>query len=119
MPRGSTSQEQVNLVRLMRKSSKETKANLWRELAERLSKSKRKRIEVNLSRVSRYTKPNETVVVPGKVLGSGRLRHPVKIAAFNFSKQAAQKIIDAKGTCMTISELLKKNQKGSGVKIIG
>lgn len=114
-----TNQERVTLARLMQKGSKEVKANLWREIAERLSKPKRKRIEVNLSQVSRYTKPNETVVVPGKVLGSGRLTHPIKIAAFNFSKQAAQKITEAKGTCMTMSELLKKNPKGSGVKIIG
>lgn len=103
----------------MRKRSSETQGAIWRRLAETLSKSRRRRITVNLSRVSRHTKAGETVVVTGKVLGTGKLDHPIKIAAFQFSKQAKQKIVQAEGTCMTITELMKKNPKGSGVKIIG
>ena len=111
--------ELIDLVRQLRKRSSETQAAIWRRLAEPLSKSRRGRITVNLSRVSRYTKAGETIVVPGKVLGTGKLDHPIKIAAFQFSNQAKQKIVQAKGTCMTITELMKKNPKGSGIKIIG
>jgi len=111
--------ELIGLVRQMRKGSSETQVAIWRRLAEPLNRPRRRRITVNLSRVSRHTTAGETVVVPGKVLGVGKLDHPIKIAAFQFSKQAKQKIIQVNGTCMTIAELMKKNPKGSGVKIIG
>ena len=84
-----------------------------------LSKSKRRRVTVNISKISRYTKENDEVIVPGKVLGSGAISHPVKVAAFDFSDKARSKIIKAKGECLTIPELAEMNPKGSNVKIIG
>jgi large subunit ribosomal protein L18e len=59
------------------------------------------------------------VVVPGKVLGAGRIDHPVHVAAFTFSEQARSKILRAKGKCLSILELMEKNPKGTNVKIIG
>jgi large subunit ribosomal protein L18e len=59
------------------------------------------------------------VVVPGKVLAAGNFDHPVNVAAFAFSEQARSKILRAKGKCLSISDLMKKNPKGTGVKIIG
>jgi len=61
----------------------------------------------------------ETVVVPGKVLGAGKIDHPINVAAFAFSDQARLKILKAKGKCLSILELMKKNPKGANVKIIG
>ena len=103
----------------LKKQSRENKAEVWRDIAERLVKSRRRRITVNLSRLERYTSKNETVAVPGKVLASGEITHPVTVAAFTFSGKAEQKIKAAKGKCMTFSDLIKKNPKGSKVKIIG
>lgn len=74
---------------------------------------------MNLSRINRYTKGGETVVVPGKVLGAGRIDHPINVAAFAFSERARSKILKAKGKCFSIPELTKKRPKGTGVKIIG
>lgn len=73
---------------------------------------------VNLSRLNRYTTEKETVIVPGKVLGSGKLEHPVVIAAFTFSDQAQSKILSAKGKCLTIPNLLETNPKGSNIRIM-
>ena len=115
----STNPELVGLIRLLKKKAKENSAAIWRDLAERLSKPKRRRIAVNLSRLNRYTKGDDTVVVPGKVLGAGSIDHPVKVAAFAFSEQARLKIIKAKGKCITIPELIEMNPKGTNVKIIG
>jgi large subunit ribosomal protein L18e len=42
----------------------------------------------------------------------------VVIAALNFSTQAAVKIEKAEGTCLSIEELLKKNPRGTGVRIL-
>jgi len=59
------------------------------------------------------------VVVPGKVLGAGEINHPVIVAAFSFSEKAKEKIKAAKGKCLSFIDLIKKNPKGSNVKIIG
>jgi len=111
--------ELIKLIHSLRKKSNETKTAIWRNIAERISKSRRKRASVNLSCISMYTHAGETVIVPGKVLGAGKLNHSVKVAALQFSKQAEQKITKAKGKCMTINELMEKNPRGSNVKIIG
>jgi large subunit ribosomal protein L18e len=74
---------------------------------------------VNVSQLNRYTKRGETVLVPGKVLGAGKIDHPLTVAAFAFSKLACSKIISAKGNCLSIPELMKKKPKGANVKIIG
>jgi large subunit ribosomal protein L18e len=73
---------------------------------------------VNVSKINRYAGDGETILVPGKVLGSGALDQPVIVAALNFSRSAADKIQQAKGTCMTIEQLLQDNPKGSRVRIL-
>lgn len=88
-------------------------------MADRLSRSRQRRITVNVSRLNRYTKEGETVVVPGKVLGAGKMDHPIYVAAFAFSERARLKILKAKGKCLSILELVKRNPKGTNVKIIG
>lgn len=114
----SQNPELLNVIRSLKKKAKENDADIWRDIATRLSSSKRRRVAVNLSRINRYTKEKEIVVVPGKVLGAGKLEHSLIIAAFNFSKQATMKISAAKGKSLTIPELLKSNPKGSNVKIM-
>ena len=101
----------------MRKESNSSKAAIWKRLADDLSKSTRERRAVNLNRITRHTKANEIVVVPGKVLGTGELAHSLTIAAFAFSETAKKQIEAAKGKAITIQELLK--QKPKDIKIIG
>lgn len=115
----TTNPELLELARSLKKQSRETKAEIWRDIAERLLKSKRRRVAVNLSRLSRYTSKNETVAVPGKVLATGEMTHPISVAAYTFSGKAQEKIKAAKGKCLSFSDLVKKNPKGSNVKIIG
>jgi len=115
----STNPNLTNLIRLLKKKSRENEATIWRDTAERLSKPKRVRIAVNISRINRYTKENDEVVIPGKVLGAGLINHPVKVAALDFSDQARSKILEVKGKCLSIIELLEMNPKGANVKIIG
>jgi len=115
----STNPELINLIRTLRKKAKESEARIWRAVADYLSHSRRRRITINLSKLNRYTETGETVVVPGKVLGAGNINHSLNVAAFAFSQQAQTKIQRSKGKCMSIPELMEKNPKGSGVKIIG
>ncbi|HOT03294.1 MAG TPA: 50S ribosomal protein L18e [Methanolinea sp.] len=108
----------VNLISLLKDTSRQNEVNVWRDVATRLEAPARNYAEVNLSKINRYASDGETIVVPGKVLGSGMLDTSVKIAALTFSASAATKILEANGQCLTIEELLKDNPKGSRIRIL-
>ncbi len=105
-------------IRELRKAANRHDAAIWDYVAELLERPRRLRYEVNLSKINRYTKPGETVVVPGKVLGAGNIDHPVTVAALGFSEQAVEKIRKAGGRVIHILKLLEENPRGSGVRII-
>ncbi len=109
----------VELIRFLRRKANEVGARIWRDVAERLEKPRSRRAEVNVSRINRYTGPGDVVVVPGKVLGAGSIDHPVCVAAFAFSANARRKIEAAGGECISIRELVERNPRGSGVRIMG
>ena len=115
----TTNPELIALMRSLRKKSRENQVEIWRSIADRLPSSKRRRIAVNVSRLNRHTNEGETVAVPGKVLGAGRIDHPINVAAFTFSEQARSKILKAKGTCLSIKVLMDKNPKGTNVRVMG
>jgi large subunit ribosomal protein L18e len=114
----STNPELVQLIRSLKKQSREQNADIWHDVAEYLSKSRRSHVVVNLSNINRHTKRSDTVVVPGKVLGTGSLNHSVTIAAFAVSDSAAVKLKAARAKYLSIPELLEKNPTGANVKII-
>jgi len=116
---GATNPQLRKLVFQLRKSWRAHGARIWLDVARRLARPRRRRIAVNISRINRYTSEGDVVVVPGKVLGAGLLKHPVTVAAFAFTKSAKEKITQAGGRCISIQELVRLNPKGSGVKIIG
>ncbi len=105
-------------IRYLRKAARINKARVWSYVAELLERPRRKRVEVNISKIERYAKPGETIVVPGKVLGAGNLTKPVTVAAMAFSISAIEKIRAAGGRPIHILELVKENPRGSGVRVI-
>ena len=110
-----------NLVRLideLLRASAMNDAPIWKDIAERLAKPKRLYAEVNVAKIQRYANEGETVLVPGKVLGGGKINKAVTVAALSFSETAKRKIIEAGGKCITIKELIESNPKGSGVRIM-
>lgn len=111
--------ELLNLTRFLKQASTTYNVKIWRRIAEKLSTTQKRRIQINLSRINRYTEKDEVVAVPGKVLGTGLLDHQVTIAAFQFSEIAKKKIIEAKGKPLTFPELVKKHPEGANVKIVG
>ena len=115
----ATNPELLQLIVFLRKQSNENKVEIWRNVAERLAKPRRRSVPVNLSRLNRFTHRGETVIVPGKVLGTGEMEHPVTVAAFAFSTKAKEKIEAARGKCPSFIDLVKKDPKGSKIKIIG
>ena len=102
----------------LRRKAKGAKAPIWRRVREMILRPRRRRVEVNISKINRYTEEGDVVVVPGKVLGAGKLHHRVTVAALSFSSEALRKIREAGGRALTIRELIEENPEGSGVKII-
>lgn len=96
---------------------KEQEAPVWKSVREHLGKVNRQRPEVNISDIERVAEDGETVVVPGKVLGSGKLTKEVEVAAFKASKGAKNKINDT-GDFMFIQDLVEDNPEGSEVRIV-
>jgi large subunit ribosomal protein L18e len=115
---GPTNPYLKKLIEDLKKKSFETSTPIWEDVAEKLEKPTRKRVEVNLSDIERNVEKNDFVVVPGIVLGSGEITKPISIAAWKFSPSAEEKIKKVKGKCLAIEELVKEKPKGTGVKIL-
>lgn len=107
----------ISLIELLRTEGYTNEVPLWIALSKRLLKPTRHTAEVNLSRINRYTKEGDTVVIPGKVLGAGSLDHKVTVAAFAFS-QSAREHINAVGRTLSIEELVQENPQGAGIKLM-
>lgn len=120
MPRrtGTTDPNVLELIHKLKKKTAETQAALWKTVAEKIERPRRKRATVNLSKISRYSKENDIIVVPGSVLSAGYLNHQVTIAALKFSEGAKAKIKASKSKHITIDELLESKQEVSKIKII-
>ncbi|MFQ5838215.1 MAG: 50S ribosomal protein L18e [Thermoplasmata archaeon] len=109
----------VALIGDLRQAARENDAPLWRDLARRLSRPNASWAEVNLSRLERYTSEGDVLVVPGKLLGSGRLSKPVKVAALKASRTAREKVEAAGGRVLDLRQLMEENPSGSGIRIMG
>jgi large subunit ribosomal protein L18e len=114
----TTNPQLIEVISLLRKTSKEQDAPIWADVADYLARTRSQRVVTNLSSVNRNSEKADTVIVPGKVLASGALDHSVTIAAFEASDSAKAKIGAAKSKYMSIKELVAENPKGSKVKII-
>ncbi len=117
-PTGPTNPLLGQMIAGLREKGHKEKEDFLLRLAELLERPERIRAEVNLSRIDRNTSKGETVVVPGRVLAGGTMTKPVHVAAAFFSAAAKQGIEDAKGSAMSIPELIAKNPKGTGVRIL-
>jgi len=108
----------TELIKNLKKVSYNEEVAIWKDVAKRLERATRRQAEVNLSDINRVSKENQTVLVPGKVLANGQLNHEVSVAALKFSKIAQEKIEKSGGECISISEIIEKNPKGSNIKIV-
>ena len=115
---GPTNIHLRKLIRNLERISTKNNAKIWKYVADLLAKPRRNRVEVNIGKIDRFSKENDVIVVPGKVLGSGTLTKKVKIAAWRFSETALAKIKDAGAEAVKIEELARDNPKGTQVKII-
>jgi large subunit ribosomal protein L18e len=119
MRTGPNNEQLKALIQGLKEKSYSENSALLKRIATDLERPSRNRRAVNLSRINRFTKAGETIVVPGKVLASGELNHALTIAAWQFSGDALEKIAKSKSKAIPISELLNGGIKGKKVRVIG
>jgi len=105
------------LIAELKSTARNGGSDVWQDVADRLEAPRRTHAEVNLGRIERYARADETVIVPGKVLGSGALTKEVTVAAVDFSGTAQTKI-DQIGETLSLEQLLEQNPDAANVRVI-
>ena len=114
-----TNQVVIRMARDLKKASVKNDAPIWAKLAEYALKPSIARRDINLNRIAQLTKENDTVVFPGKFLGTGNVSHKITLCSFSISNSAVDKIIDNGGKLISFSDLIKQNPTGKGVVLLG
>ncbi len=105
-----TNPEKIELIIKLRKQ----KEKFWLDVANKIANPKTNQVVVNLEKIERLSKDKEIILVPGKVLGNGKLTKKITLAAFSITKPAQDKLKDIK--IVKIEDLLK--EKTSNIKMI-
>ncbi len=101
-PTGPENPQVRKLIALLRKR----KEGFYSDLAKHISKPSRMSVAVDVSKL-----PSEDIIVPGKVLGDGKIAKAGNVYALSFSKSARTKIERAGGKCYGVETLLEGNKK--------
>ncbi|MCX8193961.1 MAG: 50S ribosomal protein L18e [Candidatus Pacearchaeota archaeon] len=107
--------EIVSLVNILKKQ----KTPLFDKITYHILKPRKKAVTINIEKINKFTKGDEVVIVPGKVLGKGELdKKNVAIVALKFSKSAEKKL--EKANLMSFEEFIRKREafKGFNIKIM-
>jgi large subunit ribosomal protein L18e len=117
--------ENINKSKIERRMKKKSDSDLVKtiillkksnpEVAKELAKPKRRWSAINLKELSHV---DGDLVIPGKVLSAGELSSKKRIVAWSFSEKAKEKIAQAKGEAVLISEEMKKNPQLNGLSIV-
>jgi large subunit ribosomal protein L18e len=110
--------ELARVIIELRKAARAHKAPVWRAAAERLSRPRHQVLPLNVAHLERLANPQETIVVPGKLLAEGNLTKPLTVGAVAYSSEAQSKVRAAGGKAISISELLKSHPDGKGVRLL-
>jgi large subunit ribosomal protein L18e len=103
-PTGPTDPNTTALIKKIRSK----KEKFYLDLAKHLAKSARTKKPVNVSKIAKFSQ--DSIVVPGKVLGGGEITKPVTVYALQFSKEAHRKITSAGGKCLPLDSADKKSR---------
>ncbi len=98
---------------------KKKPGKIWKDIAWRITRPRQNLAEVNVGHLEKHTNDGDVIVVPGKVLGNGKITHKITIAALSFSHKAREKIEKAGGRCISLESLAEENPEGRSVRIIG
>jgi large subunit ribosomal protein L18e len=111
--------EQQELVKKLYELGISQKAPAWRRIAQELEKPTRNRRVVHVAKLDKLAKEGFTLIVPGKVLSTGKATKKLSVVAHQFSATAAEKIKYAGGSIITLEEFLGKKPSAKKIMIVG
>ncbi len=92
---------------------------MWGKVNSIVAVPRRKRVDVNINKINRFSKEGDHVIVPGKVLGIGKMDHSVRITALEYSEGAMEELNRAKCSVVKLKDAYEELGKGkASVKII-
>jgi len=109
----------IRMAKDLKKAGTKNDAPIWSKLSEYALKPSIARRHINLNRIGQLTKDSDTVVFPGKVLGTGDIDHKITLCSFSISNAAAAKILEKGGKIISFSDLIEKHPTGKGVVLLG
>ena len=116
---GPRKMETGRTIAELEKQYRKSKKAVWADLAVRLKKPRKQRPSVNLWKLEKLANllDGKILVVPGKVLGFGEIRHKATIVALEFSEDARKKI-SSKGTALSFREAIEKKIKPNEMVLV-
>ena len=103
----------VETLQKVRSGSKNPKKLSY--LIKLATKPKRQRPSVNIYKIDRICKENESIIIPGKVLGGGSMTKKVNICAIDFTDSAMHKLKESHCGVLSLEDAL--NDKNSRIII--
>ncbi len=83
---------------------------LYKRINRLLSTPSRNRRAVSIFKLNTYTKDGDNVIVPTKVLSSGKIDHKISIAALEYSAKALSELKVAGCKVVDIKEMIGKDK---------
>ena len=97
-------QSKVDMLKTLKKASKENNAPIWAKVADYVQKSRSNQKIVNLTKINQTTEDGNAVVITGKILGTGSILHKVSVSSLSISNSAAKKIIESGGEVLNFQK---------------
>ena len=97
---------------------KAKKKSNWLKVADKISTTKINQKSLNLDEIDKKASENDVIVIPGKVLGTGKVSKKIKIVALNFSESAKDKLTKDKIEFSTIDKEIKENPEAKKIKLL-
>ncbi|MEM3791650.1 MAG: hypothetical protein QXL16_02905 [Candidatus Micrarchaeaceae archaeon] len=73
--------------------------------------NKRKKIEVTIRKLEKFAKEGDTILVPGKVIGKGKISKRFNICAIKYSNGAKAALESNKCSIIGLEEAVKKKAR--------
>ncbi len=115
---GKESESIAETIHLLVKTAREQDSKIWRDVAGRLEGGSRRYASINVGKISRLSHDGDTVLIPGSVLGAGRIDKKITVVALRASESAIRKLKEAGSTFKSLSDLVSSDPKAKNVRIL-
>jgi large subunit ribosomal protein L18e len=119
MKYGPENADTITLLKQLEHAAHLNKAPIWTQVAKLVKMPRRKRVAVNLAKITKLAKEGCIIVVPGRLLSLGTVpEFSFTLAVQSCSEPARAKLAGKKVKLVTIKHLVEQNPKGSNVRIV-